>query len=71
MMINCDIPLLTLKIGAQLEGSKEFAKEFCEHNIPTAAYDSFTAETVEKGCDFLETLKPLCFESGWSRWKAF
>jgi len=47
------------KIGAQLEGSKEFAKEFLvKHNIPTAAYDSFTAETVEKGCDFLETLEP-------------
>jgi phosphoribosylamine--glycine ligase len=47
------------KLGAQLEGSKEFAKEFLmKHNIPTAAYDSFTAETVEKGCDFLETLEP-------------
>jgi len=47
------------KMGAQLEGSKEFAKEFLvRHNIPTAAYDSFTAETVEKGCDFLETLQP-------------
>jgi phosphoribosylamine--glycine ligase len=46
------------KIGAQLEGSKEFAKEFLvKHNIPTAAYDSFTAETVEKGCEFLATLK--------------
>ena len=46
-------------IGAQLEGSKEFAKEFLfRHNIPTAAYDSFTAETVEKGCEFLETLQP-------------
>lgn len=46
------------KIGAQLEGSKEFAKEFLvKHNIPTAAYDSFTAETVEQGCDFLATLK--------------
>ena len=47
------------KVGAQLEGSKEFAKEFLvKHKIPTAAYDSFTKETVEKGCDFLETLKP-------------
>ena len=47
------------KKGAQLEGSKEFAKEFLiRHNIPTAAYDSFTAETVEKGCKFLETLQP-------------
>ena len=47
------------KIGAQLEGSKEFAKEFLvKHNIPTAAYDSFTAETVEQGCEFLGTLNP-------------
>ena len=47
------------KVGAQLEGSKEFAKEFMvKHNIPTAAYDSFTSETVEKGCAFLETLQP-------------
>ncbi len=47
------------KIGAQLEGSKEFAKEFLiKHKIPTAAYDSFTKETVEKGCKFLETLQP-------------
>ena len=47
------------KLGAQLEGSKEFAKEFLvKHNIPTAAYDSFTAETVEQGCAFLEKLQP-------------
>ena len=47
------------KVGAQLEGSKEFAKEFLvKHRIPTAAYDSFTKETVEKGCKFLETLQP-------------
>ncbi len=47
------------KVGAQLEGSKEFAKEFLiKHQIPTAAYDSFTAQTVEKGCRFLETLQP-------------
>ena len=47
------------KVGAQLEGSKEFAKEFLvKHKIPTAAYDSFTAATVEKGCHFLETLQP-------------
>ena len=46
------------KLGATLEGSKEFSKEFMSrHNIPTAAYESFTAETVEKGCAFLETLK--------------
>ena len=47
------------KAGAQLEGSKEFAKEFLvKHKIPTAAYDSFTVATVEKGCEFLETLEP-------------
>lgn len=47
------------KIAATLEGSKEFAKEFLfRHNIPTAAYASFTKETVEKGYAFLETLKP-------------
>lgn len=47
------------KVGAQLEGSKEFAKKFLmKHNIPTAGFDSFTAETVEKGCAFLETLSP-------------
>ena len=47
------------KQGAQLEGSKEFAKEFLvKHNIPTAGYDSFTKETVENGCAFLETLQP-------------
>jgi phosphoribosylamine--glycine ligase len=47
------------KVGAQLEGSKEFAKEFLvKYKIPTAAYDSFTKETVEKGCLFLETLQP-------------
>ncbi len=46
------------KLGATLEGSKEFSKKFMSrHNIPTAAYESFTAETVEKGCAFLETLK--------------
>jgi len=44
--------------AATLEGSKEFAKEFMKaHNIPTAQYASFTAETVEEGCRFLETMK--------------
>ena len=55
-----DIPVIgPSKLGAQLEGSKEFAKEFLvKHKIPTAAYDSFTAETVEEGCAFLSTLQP-------------
>lgn len=47
------------KKGAQLEGSKEFAKQFMQrHNIPTAKYESFTKETVEEGCRFLETMQP-------------
>ena len=46
------------KNGAQLEGSKEFAKQFLvRHNIPTAGYASFTKETVENGYNFLETLQ--------------
>ncbi len=55
-----DIPVIgPSQLGAQLEGSKEFAKEFLvKHQIPTAAYDSFTKATVEKGCRFLETLQP-------------
>lgn len=46
------------KQGAQLEGSKEFAKAFMtRHNIPTARYRSFTAENIAEGYAFLETLK--------------
>jgi phosphoribosylamine--glycine ligase len=46
------------KVGAQLEGSKEFAKKFMvKNNIPTPAYESFTKDTVEQGCTFLTTLK--------------
>lgn len=47
------------KAAAQLEGSKEFAKEFMvRHGVPTAKYDSFTAETAEQGCEFLTSLQP-------------
>lgn len=47
------------KDGAQLEGSKEFSKKFMEkHQIPTAKYQSFTAETLNNGLQFLETLSP-------------
>ncbi|MDE5723845.1 MAG: phosphoribosylamine--glycine ligase [Paramuribaculum sp.] len=46
------------RAGAALEGSKDFAKRFMESNgIPTARYRSFTAETIEDGYRFLESLK--------------
>jgi phosphoribosylamine--glycine ligase len=47
------------KEGAQLEGSKDFAKAFMQrHNIPTAAYKTFTKEQMNEAYAFLETLKP-------------
>ncbi|HRO76210.1 MAG TPA: phosphoribosylamine--glycine ligase [Crocinitomicaceae bacterium] len=47
------------KDAAQLEGSKDFAKEFMlKHNIPTAKYATFTKDTIEEGFKFLESLKP-------------
>lgn len=45
------------KKGALLEGSKERAKEFMAmHNIPTAAYQSFTSESLAAGKQFLTEL---------------
>lgn len=47
------------KVSAELEGSKEFAKEFmARHEIPTAAYKSFDKDSLEEGKAFLETLEP-------------
>ena len=44
--------------GAQLEGSKEFAKGFMQrHGIPTARYKSITADNLEEGLAFLESLE--------------
>lgn len=46
------------KDGAQLEGSKDFAKAFMvRHNIPTARYKSISAANLEEGYSFLEELK--------------
>ena len=43
--------------AAELEGSKDFAKEFMmRHHIPTAAYQTFTKDTLAEGQAFLETL---------------
>ena len=46
------------KAGAQLEGSKDFAKAFMmRHHIPTARYKSITADNLQEGLAFLETLE--------------
>ncbi|RLD67235.1 MAG: phosphoribosylamine--glycine ligase [Bacteroidetes bacterium] len=46
------------KAAAELEGSKEFAKDFMKkYNIPTAAYQSFTKETIDQAYLFLDKLK--------------
>lgn len=46
------------KVGAQLEGSKDFAKAFMmRHAIPTARYRSFTAANIEEGYAFIDELK--------------
>lgn len=45
------------KAGAALEGSKDFAKDFMtRHGIPTARYRSFTADNIEDGYRFIESL---------------
>lgn len=47
------------KAGAELEGSKDFAKGFMKrHGIPTAKYQTFNGTNVEEGLKFLETLAP-------------
>lgn len=55
----CQIPVVgPSKYGAQMEGSKEFAKQFMmRHGIPTAAYQAFTKESLQEGIAFLRTLQ--------------
>ncbi len=44
--------------GAQLEGSKDYAKAFMQrHNIPTAKYLTVTAQNLDEGLSFLETMQ--------------
>ncbi|RXQ89054.1 phosphoribosylamine--glycine ligase [Ancylomarina salipaludis] len=46
------------KAAAQMEGSKDFAKDFmARHHIPTAQYKSITSENLKEGYQFLESLK--------------
>lgn len=56
----CHIPVVgPQKKGAQLEGSKDFAKAFMvRHSIPTARYQTFTQQTSAEAKQFLSTLKP-------------
>jgi phosphoribosylamine--glycine ligase len=55
-----DVPVIgPKKDGAQLEGSKDFSKEFMfKYGVPTARYATFTKDNLAKGFDFLETLSP-------------
>ncbi|MDX2173307.1 MAG: phosphoribosylamine--glycine ligase [Bacteroidota bacterium] len=55
-----EIPVIgPKKDGAQLEGSKDFSKQFMQkYNVPTARYATFTSANIEDGYEFLETLNP-------------
>src|SRR6218665_3187802 len=52
-----DIPVIGPKQdGAQLEGSKDFTKQFMiRHGVPTARYATFTKESLAQGIEFLST----------------
>ncbi|MES2619527.1 MAG: phosphoribosylamine--glycine ligase [Bacteroidota bacterium] len=61
-----DIPVIgPSKAGAQLEGSKAFAKQFMiRHGIPTAAYGEFTIDNLEDGFDFIdEQIPPIVLKA--------
>jgi phosphoribosylamine--glycine ligase len=55
-----EIPVIgPKKDGAQLEGSKDFSKQFMlKHGVPTAKYKSFTSANINEASDFLESLSP-------------
>lgn len=55
-----NIPIIgPVEIGARLEGSKDFAKEFMKkYEIPTARYETFTAGEIAKASEFMKTLTP-------------
>ena len=57
-LLNCFV-VGPSRMGAQLEGSKDFAKSFMvRHHIPTAAYASFTAAQEKEGVAYLKTIPP-------------
>ncbi|SFT98282.1 phosphoribosylamine--glycine ligase [Algoriphagus locisalis] len=44
------------QLGATLEGSKDFSKRFMQrNNVPTAAYETFTADQLEAGLAYLDS----------------
>ncbi len=55
-----EIPVIgPKKDGAQLEGSKDFSKQFMlKHGVPTAKYKSFNASNINEASNFLESLSP-------------
>ena len=45
--------------AAQLEGSKDFAKNFLNrHNIPTAKHETFTNRQFEEACEYIDNNSP-------------
>lgn len=47
------------RIGAKLEGSKEFSKLFMQkHKIPTAPYESFNKNSLNEGFEYLRATEP-------------
>ena len=56
----CNIAIIgPSKQGAELEGSKDFAKAFMsKYNIPTARYNTFSKDNIAQGVEFLRTLNP-------------